>query len=1060
MKRFTDLLKREFITYSLLFMLMLGSISLVAQDEEDDPRFDRIPRWYLEQMQTQEYRPSTVVTIDHWDNFRLGTDFAEGHVSTNPRNPLQFFACFNTNGTHHTEDGHYFTTNTPSFSGQIWGDPVSAYDSLGNLYYENMYGSGTVQGCKVVVSQTNGQTWSPAVIAISGIDKNWIAADQTGGPYSNYVYTVMTANSGGNFARSIDLGATWQNTWNFPTQSLPGMMVAVGPNGNTQGGSVYVVTNGGSTTASTYTFFRSTNGGQTFTQMSSQNWAGYVGTYINGRHSVQNMRTRPYPFIAADNSFGPYRGRLYCVYATNDPPGSGNKPDIWSRYSTDNGMTWSSAVRVNNDPNPTANHQWMPAIWCDKETGKLYVQWMDTRDVPTSDSCYIYATYSDNGGVSFKPNQRISNAKMKINCTTCGGGGTPAYQGDYNGIVSNANTSMAVWSDYRYGQFTSFATYFPDYAFKVEPATLSFSSSDTLWVSVPAVKLYTDPVIIQTSIQQPPTGTISFSYPEGFAINNPPGSIPVVITATDVPVGSYTATITGKGPNGTPVHKRTATLEILPGQPPTADFTASVTTLCSGSTVNYTDLSTNSPTQWAWEFPGGSPPTSNVQNPAGVVYNTPGVYDVTLTVTNPLGSNTMSKTEYITVNVTPEPPVAGGDVSVCSGEPVPDLTAEGENLMWYDDAGLTNLVNEGGVYTTGITEPGTYMFYVTQTTNDCPSDPVTITLTIYALPEVTFEPIEAVCADAPSFTLTGGLPEGGTYHGTGVTAGVFDPALAGTGTFDITYTYTDENSCTAEAVQTITVHPLPEVSLGNDVSICDGETTTLDAGAGFASYLWSDGSTEQTLTTGAAGAYSVTVTNEFGCAATSGTVTVTVLELVQKASTPTGPVEVDTYLQTTSTFNSEGALNATEYTWQIDPPAAGTLSASGTSAIATWANGFIGTALISLKGINPCGEGEMSDAISVQVYSTQGIGENKIGDIRIYPNPNQGTFTLKISTSEKKNLGIRITNALGEVIYNQQGVNVDREFSRQISLDGVSSGMLILKLDDGNETWQGKIFIQ
>jgi len=85
---------------------------------------------------------------------------------------------------------------------------------------------------------------------------------------------------------------------------------------------------------------------------------------------------------------------------------------------------------------------------------------MDTRDTPTHDSAYIYASYSDNGGVSFAANQRISNKKMKINCTTCPGGGTPRYEGDYNGIASNGITSMLVWTDFRNGNFGSYTAYF------------------------------------------------------------------------------------------------------------------------------------------------------------------------------------------------------------------------------------------------------------------------------------------------------------------------------------------------------------------------------------------------------------------------------------------------------------------------------------------------------------------------------------------------------------------------------------------------------------------------
>jgi len=149
------------------------------------------------------------------------------------------------------------------------GDPVTAYDSLGNLYYENMYNSGgNIVGCKVIRSTDNGATWLPSVTAIAGYDKNWIAADQTAGPYANYVYTTMSQGNGHAVARSTDYGATWTQTGYFSANPLPGTMVAVGPNtigGDVPGGAVYVVTNTGTTFAPTFSFYVSTNGGQNFT---------------------------------------------------------------------------------------------------------------------------------------------------------------------------------------------------------------------------------------------------------------------------------------------------------------------------------------------------------------------------------------------------------------------------------------------------------------------------------------------------------------------------------------------------------------------------------------------------------------------------------------------------------------------------------------------------------------------------------------------------------------------------------------------------------------------------
>lgn len=82
----------------------------------------------------------------------------------------------------------------------------------------------------------------------------------------------------------------------------------------------------------------------------------------------------------------------------------------------------------------------------------------------------------------------------------------------------------------------------------------------------------------------------------------------------------------------------------------TADFTASVTTLYEGESVDFTDLSFGgSVTTWFWEFEGGEPATSTEQNPT-VMYPLEGVYDVSLTVSDGTTANTMVKEDYITVD--------------------------------------------------------------------------------------------------------------------------------------------------------------------------------------------------------------------------------------------------------------------------------------------------------------------------------------------------------------------------------------------------------------------------
>lgn len=97
--------------------------------------------------------------------------------------------------------------------------------------------------------------------------------------------------------------------------------------------------------------------------------------------------------------------------------------------------------------------------------------------------------------------------------------------------------------------------------------------------------------------------------------------------------------------------------EILIGiEPPplVAAFDATPMGGCVGITVNFTDKSLISTpvspiTNWKWVFSGGTPASSNVQNPA-VVYSTPGTYPVTLIVTNNNGTDTVTKTALINIS--------------------------------------------------------------------------------------------------------------------------------------------------------------------------------------------------------------------------------------------------------------------------------------------------------------------------------------------------------------------------------------------------------------------------
>jgi PKD repeat protein len=85
--------------------------------------------------------------------------------------------------------------------------------------------------------------------------------------------------------------------------------------------------------------------------------------------------------------------------------------------------------------------------------------------------------------------------------------------------------------------------------------------------------------------------------------------------------------------------------------PPLADFVADVTFVLTGDFVNFTDLSTGMITSWEWIFEGGTPDSFTGQSPPPIQYNDMGMFDVSLTVTNLAGSNTLLREDYINVGV-------------------------------------------------------------------------------------------------------------------------------------------------------------------------------------------------------------------------------------------------------------------------------------------------------------------------------------------------------------------------------------------------------------------------
>ncbi|HSA42772.1 MAG TPA: hypothetical protein P5112_03735 [Bacteroidales bacterium] len=140
----------------------------------------------------------------------------------------------------------------------------------------------------------------------------------------------------------------------------------------------------------------------------------------------------------------------------------------------------------------------------------------------------------------------------------------------------------------------------------------------------------------------------------------------------------------------------------------------------------------------------------------------------------------------------------------------------------FSGPGVGSFLPELGEYDFDPVEAGTGNHLITYTytdSNGC-SNACTFVITVNDLVEVTCPQTMNVCVDEPAFALTGGTPAGGTYSGLGVSGNMFDPAAAGPGLCDITYSYSDTNGCVSDCYFIILVHAPPEVSCPPGYSLC------------------------------------------------------------------------------------------------------------------------------------------------------------------------------------------------------------------------------------------------
>ncbi len=221
---------------------------------------------------------------------------------------------------------------------------------------------------------------------------------------------------------------------------------------------------------------------------------------------------------------------------------------------------------------------------------------------------------------------------------------------------------------------------------------------------------------------------------------------------------------------------------------------------------------------------------------------------------------------------------------------------------------------------------------------------------------------------------------------------VFDQLLPGE--YDIWISKDEAGTCMKNIGTYEILNLNPVVELGNDTTICEGTSLTLDAGNTGSSYLWS-GSNEftQTIEVDEAGAYIAYVTDAVGCLGI-GTINVDVNE----APTATGIYSQGSFPM--MNFSVLGAQNADSYDWNFGD---GNSVQNGPASVSHMYTQD-GTFTVTVTLTNDCGTEVETTSITIIDYT--GIGENELVDLNLYPNPASTQVTVSLPNSEESTYSV------------------------------------------------------
>ncbi len=332
--------------------------------------------------------------------------------------------------------------------------------------------------------------------------------------------------------------------------------------------------------------------------------------------------------------------------------------------------------------------------------------------------------------------------------------------------------------------------------------------------------------------------------------------------------GSYAVTITNG--NGCSATSETAVVSISELPVATIDPSGSVD-FCDGGSVLYNANDGDFTYQWTWNGEA-------IEGETNSTYTASQSGSYAVIIWNGNGCSSTSSSSTVETHENPAATIdPSGDISFCDGasETLIANTGIGLSYEWTQNG---NSIEGATNSSYSASQAGSYAVIVT---NDfgcfTMSEPTNITVNPSPEATVTANGELSICQgkNVELVANSGDYTYQWQQNGNDISGATNDNYLADEeGSYSVWVTNGFGCSTQSEGADVV-INPLPEISLGEDLVVCDTDNYVIDAGAGFSTYLWNDNSTNQTIAVTGSGDYWVIVTDGNGCGA-ADTVNVTV----------------------------------------------------------------------------------------------------------------------------------------------------------------------------------------